>query len=95
MEPFHVRERNVARSTMTDPERDRSRVAANRVAMAIAVGSLVLAGALVALYWAGLIDFLLPEHRPAADAAPLYVLFVVVAIALVAWGWKRVFSLFR
>lgn len=80
---------------MSDPDDAQSRVETNRMAVAAAVGSLLVALALALLYWTGLLAALVPEHGPAADAVPLYVLLAVVFLALVVWGWQRFLSLLK
>ncbi|WP_090507524.1 hypothetical protein [Natronorubrum sediminis] len=79
---------------MSGSDQTQSRVENNRVAIAVVVGSLVVAALVVVLARAGWIDYLVPEHGPAADALPLYVLVAVVLFVLVVWSWSRLFSWF-
>jgi hypothetical protein len=80
---------------MTDSEREHSRIANNRLAAAVVVGSLCLAVAVWLLFRAGLVGELFPEYGPAADAVPLYLLVGLVLVGLVIWSWQRVLSFFR
>lgn len=79
---------------MSDPDRERSRIANNRLAVAIVVGSLLVAAAIGLLYRAGLVDYLVPARGPPADAVPLYFLVAVFLLALVVWSWGRLVSWF-
>ena len=80
---------------MADSTREPSRIANNRLAVAVVVGSLAVAVVVTALYRAGVLEFLVPERGPAADALPLYFLSAVVLVALVVWGWGRLLSWFE
>ena len=79
---------------MSDSNQPHSRIENNRLALTVVVGSVVVAALVVVLARAGWIDFLVPEHGPAADALPLYVLVAVVLFVLVVWSWSRLFSWF-
>ncbi|APX97159.1 hypothetical protein [Natronorubrum daqingense] len=79
---------------MSDPDQGQSRVENNRLAITVVVGSLIVAALVVVLVRSGWIDLLVPEHGPAADALPLYVLVAVVLFVLVVWSWSRLFSWF-
>ncbi|WP_049922500.1 hypothetical protein [Halopiger djelfimassiliensis] len=78
---------------MSGPKPERSRIATNRMAVAIVVGSIVVAVALAGLYWSGALEAFVPDRGPAADAVPLYLLLAGLSVALVLWSWKRVLSL--
>lgn len=80
---------------MADPNRERSRIANNRLAVAVVVGSLLAAVAAAWLYRVGLFEAVVPERGPAADALPLYVLSAVALVALVVWSWGRLLSWFE
>lgn len=80
---------------MGESDRGHSRIANNRFAVAVAVGSLLLALVLGWLYWSGSLEYLVPEHGPVADALPLYLLAILVVVGLAVWGWRRVLWLFR
>lgn len=79
---------------MADPNRERSRIANNRLAAAVVVVSLLVAALAVSLYRAGLFDAFAPERGPAIDAIPLYFLVVVFFGALLIWSWGRFLSWF-
>ncbi|SDK04415.1 hypothetical protein [Natronorubrum texcoconense] len=79
---------------MTNPDREQSRIANNRLAVAVAVGSLLVLSAVGLFYRTGLLDYIVPTHGPAADAAPLYVLMAVALFALIVWSWSRLVSWF-
>lgn len=74
---------------------ERSRITDNRMAVAIVIGSIVLVASLALLSWTGQLEYLVPEHGPAADTLPLYLLAAVAGIGLIIWGWKRVLSLLQ
>ena len=93
VEPFHGPEWYHGRS-MADPNRERSRIANNRLAVAVVVGTLVVAVAAVAFHRVGLFGALVPEGGPAADAVPLYFVLAVFLFALVVWSWGRLLSWF-
>ncbi|ELY42727.1 hypothetical protein [Natronorubrum tibetense] len=80
---------------MSNPDRSQSQIADNRLAIAVVVGSLLVAAFAILIVRAGLIDALLPAHGPPADAAPLYLLALVAAVALAAWSWNRFLSWFQ
>jgi protein-S-isoprenylcysteine O-methyltransferase Ste14 len=80
---------------MTEPERSRSRIADNRLAAAVVVGSICLGVVGWLLFEVGLFDDVVLEVTPPADAAPLYLLAVLIAFGLVVWSWQRVLSFFR
>ncbi|SDQ24478.1 hypothetical protein [Natronobacterium texcoconense] len=80
---------------MGGADRNGSRIADNRLAVTIVVGSLVAVGVLAVLFWSGSSDRLVPAYGPAPDAVPLYLLFVIVGVVLLIWSWQRVLSLFR
>lgn len=80
---------------MEDSEGERSRIANNRMAAVIVVGSLCLVVVVGLLFQAGLIDDFVFGPGPAADAVPLYLLVGLVIVGLVVWSWQRFLSLFR
>ena len=80
---------------MADSTRERSRIADNRLAVAVVVGSLLAAVAAAWLDRAGLFEALVPARGPAADALPLYVFSAVALVALVLWSWGRLLSWFE
>ncbi|WP_440770069.1 hypothetical protein [Natronorubrum sp. DTA28] len=80
---------------MGNPNREQSRIANNRLAVAVVVGSLLVLSAVGLLYRTGLLEDIVPTYGPAADAAPLYVLMAVALLALVVWSWGRLFSWFE
>ncbi|QCS43987.1 hypothetical protein [Natrinema versiforme] len=71
-----------------------SRIATNRAAAAIAVGSLLVAGAIALLARRGLLEFLV-ARGVAVDALPFYLLFVALLLWLVVWSWGRLMSLLQ
>ncbi|WP_436347221.1 hypothetical protein [Natronorubrum sp. FCH18a] len=79
---------------MSDPDREQSRIANNRLAVAVVVGSLLVLAAVGLLYRTGLLDYVVPTHGPAADAVPLYFLIAAALLALVVWSWSRLVSWF-
>ncbi|WP_137291342.1 hypothetical protein [Natronorubrum halophilum] len=79
---------------MSHSNREQSRIANNRLAVALVVGSLLVVAAVGALYRSGILGALLPARGPAVDAVPLYVLVAVSSLALVVWGWSRLLSWF-
>ncbi|WP_306056018.1 hypothetical protein [Natronococcus wangiae] len=80
---------------MEGSENERSRIANNRLAAAVVVGSLCLVAAVWLLAQVGLLGDLIPARGPAADAVPLYLLVGLVAVGLVVWSWRRVLSFFE
>lgn len=80
---------------MGDLESEGSRIANNRLAVAVVVGSLCLVVGAWLLIQTGLLDELIPAHGPAADAVPLYLLVGLVLVGLVVWSWQRFLSLFE
>ncbi|MEY7851924.1 hypothetical protein AB7C87_22285 [Natrarchaeobius sp. A-rgal3] len=80
----------MARSNHAD-----SRIDANRLAFSIVAGSVLILALVFLLYWIGFLEYLVPDHGPAADAVPLYFLVAVTAVLLAVWGWLRVLSLLR
>lgn len=78
---------------MSEPDRGRSRIANNRLAAAAAGGSVLVAALTAVLYRLEALAYLVPEHGPAADALPLYLLTALAVVALVVWGWMRFLSL--
>ncbi|NGM68241.1 hypothetical protein G6M89_04325 [Natronolimnobius sp. AArcel1] len=80
---------------MDEPDRERSRIADNRLAVAVVIGSLVVVGVGVVLYWSDSLNILVPADGPIADALPLYLLTVLIGVGLAIWGWQRFLSLFR
>ncbi|WP_440766217.1 hypothetical protein [Natronorubrum sp. DTA7] len=80
---------------MPNPDREQSRIANNRLAVAVVVGSLLVLAAVGLFYRTGLGTALVPSHGPAADAVPLFGLIAVVLLVLVVWSWGRLFSWFE
>ena len=80
---------------MANRNHERSRIANNRLAAAIAVGSVIAVIAVGLLYRVGLLDFLVPARGPPVDALPLYLLVAVIVPLLVFWSWSRLLSWFR
>ncbi|WP_255170398.1 hypothetical protein [Natrononativus amylolyticus] len=80
---------------MDDSSRTPSRIGENRLAAAVAVGSLAVVIALAVLYWTSVLEVVVPPGGPAADSLPLYGLFAVALIGLVIWGWSRLLSFFE
>ncbi|OVE83945.1 hypothetical protein [Natronolimnobius baerhuensis] len=80
---------------MDESDREHSRIADNRLAAAVVLGSLVVATVGVGLYWSGYTSLLVPADGPIADALPLYLLTVLVCFGLLIWGWQRFLSLLR
>ena len=80
---------------MSNPDREQSRIANNRLAVAVVAGSLLALAAVGLFYRTGLGASLVPSHGPAADAVPLFALIAVVLLVLVVWSWGRLFSWFE
>lgn len=80
---------------MVDSSRELSRIGENRLAVAVAIGSVAAAVVFGLLYWTGALDPLSPVGGPVADSIPLYLLFAVALIGLVLWGWRRLLSFFE
>jgi hypothetical protein len=80
---------------MTGPDHERSRIADNRLAAAVVAGSICLVAVGWLLFEVGLLDDVALEVAPPADAAPLYLLAVLLVVGLVVWSWQRVISFFR
>ncbi|ELY58658.1 hypothetical protein [Natronolimnohabitans innermongolicus] len=76
-------------------EGEDSRLATNRLALVVVVCSLLVAAAVVFLARADAIAAVVPEHGPAADAVPLYLLAAVGVLVLIAWSWGRLLSWFE
>lgn len=80
---------------MAGSENERSRIANNRLAVAVVVGSLCLVAAVWLVAQAGLLDELISGQGPAADAVPLYLLVGLVTVGLIIWSWQRFLSFFE
>ena len=80
---------------MPSSSHDRSRIANNRLAVVIVLGSLLAIVTVGWLYRAGLLDSLVPARGPAADALPMYFLVAAILVALVVWSWGRLLSWFE
>ncbi|RQG90943.1 hypothetical protein [Natrarchaeobius chitinivorans] len=72
-----------------------SRIDGNKLAVTIVAGSVFVLTLVFLLYWIGILEYIVPDHGPAADAVPLYFLLAVTAVLLAVWGWLRFFSFFR
>ncbi|WP_276254556.1 hypothetical protein [Halomontanus rarus] len=80
---------------MGQPDRELSRIEANRMAVTVAAGSLLVGVALGVGYWFGLFDSLIPTGGFAAADLPLLLLVPVLLLVLVVWSWSRILSFFE
>ncbi|WP_226482485.1 hypothetical protein [Natrinema amylolyticum] len=71
-----------------------SRIATNRAAVAIAIGSLLIAVVIGVLARRGLLGSV-GVRGIAVDALPFYLLFLLLAVWLVVWSWRRLVSLLQ
>lgn len=82
----------------TERDGEGSRIATNRTAVAIAVGSLVVAAVTALLARRGLLDPVLEffvMYGVAVDTLPIYLLFVVLLVWLVVWSWGRLLAILQ
>lgn len=80
---------------MENSQREWSRIAENRFAVAVVGGSVLLLGGLALLYWFGLIDRLAVMRPPEVASLPLYLIVGFVVLLIVVWSWRRLLSFFE
>lgn len=80
---------------MGQSDRELSRLEANRMAITVAAGSLLVVLGLGIAYWFGLFDELVPAAGFAAEDLPLLFLVPLLLLVLVVWSWSRILSFFE
>lgn len=88
------RQRSMSDRNTASRDGEGSRIATNRAAAAIAVGSLLVAGAIALLARRNLLEALVARGI-AIDALPMYLLVVALVLWLVIWSWSRLMSLLQ